>query len=101
ESRYLDGIVGALPADADRYRERSPVTHASSLRIPTLVLQGGADRVVPPAQAAALVDAIRAAGGTVEQRVYGGEGHGFAREETVLDMYARIEAFLARWVLDS
>ena len=101
ESRYLDGIVGALPADADRYRERSPVTHASAIRIPTLVLQGDADRVVPPAQAAALVDAIRAAGGTVEQHVYPGEGHGFARAETVLDMYARIEAFLARWVLDS
>jgi dipeptidyl aminopeptidase/acylaminoacyl peptidase len=101
ESHYLDGIVGVLPADADRYRARSPVTHAGEIRIPTLVLQGDADRVVLPAQAAALVDAIAAAGGTVEQHVYTDEGHGFAREATVLDMYARIEAFLREWVLES
>ena len=101
ESRYLDRIVGELPRDADRYRDRSPVTHAGAIRIPTLVLQGDADRVVPPAQAVALVEAIRAAGGTVEYHVYAGEGHGFAREETVLDMYARTEAFLRKWVLDS
>lgn len=101
ESRYLDRIVGVLPRDADRYRDRSPVMHASAIRIPTLLLQGDADRVVPPAQAAAVVDAIRAAGGTVEHHVYEGEGHGFAREETVLDMYARTEAFLRTWVLES
>jgi len=101
ESRYLDRIIGVLPRDADRYRDRSPVTHAGAIRIPTLVLQGAADRVVPPAQATALVDAIRAAGGTVEHHVYEGEGHGFAREETILDVYARTEAFLRRWVLDS
>jgi dipeptidyl aminopeptidase/acylaminoacyl peptidase len=101
ESRYLDRIVGVLPRDADRYRDRSPVTHASEIRIPTLVLQGDADRVVPPAQAAALVDAIRAAGGTVEHHVYEGEGHGFSREETILDMYARTEEFLRTWVLES
>jgi dipeptidyl aminopeptidase/acylaminoacyl peptidase len=101
ESRYLDRIVGVLPRDAGRYRDRSPVTHASAIRIPTLVLQGDADRVVPPAQAEALVDAIRAAGGTVEHHVYEGEGHGFAREETVLDVYTRTEAFLRTWVLGS
>ncbi len=99
ESRYLDRIVGELPRDADRYRERSPVTHAASIRVPTLVLQGDADRVVPPAQAAALVDAIRDAGGTVEHHVYQGEGHGFGRVDTVLDVYERIEDFLQRHVL--
>jgi dipeptidyl aminopeptidase/acylaminoacyl peptidase len=99
ESRYLDRIVGVLPDDADRYRERSAVTHAGRITVPTLVLQGDADRVVPPAQAEAVVDAIRAAGGTVEHHVYEGEGHGFTREETVLDVYARMEAFLAAHVL--
>ncbi len=99
ESRYLDRIVGILPEDADRYRERSAVTHAARIRVPTLVLQGDADRVVPPAQAAAVVEAIRSAGGTVEYHLYEGEGHGFAREETVLDVYARMESFLEAQVL--
>jgi dipeptidyl aminopeptidase/acylaminoacyl peptidase len=99
ESRYLDRLVGELPRDADRYRERSPVAHAAAIRVPTLVLHGDADRVVPPAQAAAVVDAIRQAGGTVEHHVYEGEGHGFARVDTVLDVYERIESFLQRHVL--
>ncbi len=99
ESRYLDRLVGILPDDIERYRARSAVTHAGRIAVPTLVLQGDADRVVPPEQAAAVVDAIRASGGTVEHQVYEGEGHGFAREETVLDVYARMEAFLETHVL--
>ena len=66
---------------------------------PTLVLQGDADKVVPPAQALALVEAIRASGGTVEHRSYAGEGHGWAAETTFLDAYERTERFLARHVV--
>lgn len=99
ESRYLDLLVGELPRDAARYVDRSPVTHASKIAVPLLVLQGDADNVVPPAQAQAVVDAVRAAGGTVEHHVYEGEGHGWSRPETVIDELERVEAFLTRWVL--
>jgi dipeptidyl aminopeptidase/acylaminoacyl peptidase len=99
ESRYLDDLVGALPARAERYRERSPVTHAAAIRVPTLVLHGDADKVVRPEQAAMLVERIRAAGGVVEHHVYAGEGHGWTLEATVRDSYARIDDFLARSVL--
>jgi dipeptidyl aminopeptidase/acylaminoacyl peptidase len=54
---------------------------------------------VPRAQAQLLVDSMRAAGGTVEQHVYDGEGHGFSQEATILDSYSRIERFLDRWVV--
>lgn len=99
ESQYLDTLVGRLPEHADRYRDRSPVTHAAQIRVPLLVLQGDADRVVPPAQAARLVDAVRAGGGTVEHHLYAGEGHGWSRPETVADEIERTLAFLDRWVL--
>lgn len=99
ESRYFDRIVGVLPDAAARYRDRSPVTRAGEIRIPTLVLQGDADKVVPPAQAVALVEAIRAANGVVEYQEYAGEGHGWAAESTILDAYERTERFLARHVL--
>ncbi|MFO7589435.1 MAG: alpha/beta fold hydrolase [Acidimicrobiia bacterium] len=99
ESRYLDRIVGPLPAEAARYQERSPVLRAGDIRVPTLVLQGDADKVVPPAQALALVEAIREAGGTVELEVYPGEGHGWATEPTIVDVYARTDRFLTRHVL--
>jgi dipeptidyl aminopeptidase/acylaminoacyl peptidase len=99
ESRYLDLLVGELPRDAARYHDRSPVTHASKIAVPLLVLQGDADNVVPPAQAQAVVDAVRAAGGTVEHHVYEGEGHGWSRPDTMIDELERVEAFLTRWVL--
>jgi dipeptidyl aminopeptidase/acylaminoacyl peptidase len=99
ESRYLDRLVGTLPEHADRYEARSPVAHAREIAVPVLVLQGADDKVVPPAQAQHLVDSMRAAGGTVEQHVYEGEGHGFSQEATIVDSFERIDAFLTRWVV--
>ncbi len=101
ESRYLDRIVGEPGEFAGRYRDRSPVTHASEIRVPVLVLQGDADNVVPPDQARLVVDAIRNAGGTVEHHVYEGEGHGFRRPDTIADALDRTDAFLRRWVLEA
>ncbi|MSO79682.1 MAG: S9 family peptidase [Acidimicrobiia bacterium] len=99
ESRYLDRIVGLPGKVGDRYHDRSPVAQASDIRVPVLVLQGDADKVVPPEQARLVVDAIRNAGGTVDHHVYEGEGHGFQRPETVADMLDRTDAFLRKWVL--
>jgi dipeptidyl aminopeptidase/acylaminoacyl peptidase len=99
ESRYLDRLVGTLPEHADRYEARSPVAHARDIAVPVLVLQGADDKVVPAAQAQLLVDSMRAAGGTVEQHVYDGEGHGFSKEATIVDSFERIDAFLTRWVI--
>ncbi len=101
ESRYLDHLVGGLPEAADRYRDRSPVTHAAAIRVPVLVLHGDTDPVVPLAQAEQLIGAIRAAGGTIETRVYEGEGHGWTQPDTIADVYKRTESFLRRTVLDS
>jgi dipeptidyl aminopeptidase/acylaminoacyl peptidase len=99
ESCYLDRIVGDLPGDATRYRERSPVTHAAAISVPVLVLQGADDKVVPPAQARAMVDAMRAGGAPVEYQEYEDEGHGWSHAATVADALERIDGFLTRWVL--
>ncbi len=99
ESRYLDRLVGTLPEHADRYRDRSPVTRAHDITVPVLVLQGADDKVVPPAQAERLVDALRAAGAPVEHHVYQGEGHGFSGVDTIVDSFGRIDTFLTTWVV--
>ena len=101
ESRYLDELVGTLPHDEERFRAQSPVTHAAAMRVPLLVLQGDEDAVVPPRQAQLLVDAVRAAGGVVEDHVYAGEGHGWSKIETIHDELERTHAFLERCVLGS
>lgn len=99
ESRYLDLIVGELPADARRYRERSPVTHADRIDVPLLVLQGDEDPAVPKAQADRLVEALARRDVEVEYHVYPGEGHGWSDPATVEDELARTDDFLTRHVL--
>jgi len=99
EARYLDHIVGVLPQDADRYRDRSPVTHAERIRVPLLVLQGDEDVAVPKSQADLLVEALQRSGVEVEYQVYEGEGHGWSNPETIEDELTRTAAFLDRHVL--
>ena len=84
ESRYLDGLVGELPRDAEVYRARSPLFHAEQLDRPVLLLQGTEDKVVPPSQAEVLVRALRDNGVPHAYVLFPGEGHGFNSVGTVV-----------------
>ncbi|MFB6117774.1 prolyl oligopeptidase family serine peptidase [Halosegnis sp.] len=77
ESRYLDGLVGPLPAAAATYDARSPAEHADGIDAPLLVLQGGEDRVVPPEQAEQLVEALVDSGTEYAYLKFPDERHGF------------------------
>ncbi len=83
EARYLDGLVGPWPDAADVYRRRSPLTHADELKAPLIIFQGLDDKVVPPAQAEVLVDALRRAGLPFAYLTFEGEAHGFRKAETI------------------
>jgi dipeptidyl aminopeptidase/acylaminoacyl peptidase len=100
EAHYLHGIVGPLPAAADAYRSRSPITVAEQITAPLLILQGDNDNVVPPAQSQAIADRLTTLGRTVELHLYEGEGHGWNRPDVVVDELGRIESFLRRHVLE-
>ena len=77
ESRYLDGLVGPYPACAATYRQRSPVHVLDQISCPVLVMQGLDDKVVPPAQAEAIVAALQANQIPHAYLAFEGEGHGF------------------------
>ena len=77
ESRYDDRLVGPYPEAAALYRERSPIHSVDRISCPVLVLQGLDDRVVPPAQAEAIVAALAANGIPHAYLAFEGEGHGF------------------------
>ncbi len=77
ESRYLDTMVGPYPAMADVYRERSPIHALDRIASPVLILQGADDKVVPPSQAEAIVEALVANGIPHGYLLFEGEGHGF------------------------
>jgi dipeptidyl aminopeptidase/acylaminoacyl peptidase len=99
EAHYLQSIVGPLPASAERYHARSPITVADRISCPVLVLQGTADKVVPQAQSDALVAKLNQRGTQVEYHTYEGEGHGWSRPEVVEDELERTWTFLRRHVL--
>jgi dipeptidyl aminopeptidase/acylaminoacyl peptidase len=99
ESGYTLRLVGPLPAAVDTYRDRSPLSRASEIRAPVLLLHGSNDNTVPVAQSEEVAAALRANGATVERHVYEGEGHGWSHAATIADEADRIDAFLSRWVL--
>ena len=75
-------LVGPWPEAEEIYRERSPLFHLDRLSTPMLILQGMDDKVVPPNQAFAMADAVRAAGKPLALITFEGEGHGFRRLES-------------------
>lgn len=100
ESRYLDSLVGPYPEAMDVYRARSPIHHVDRLACPVIFLQGLEDRIVPPAQAEAMVAALEAKGLPVAYVAFEGEQHGFRQAanirralEAELDFYGRVFGF--------
>lgn len=77
ESRYMDSLVGPYPAMKALYRERSPIHHTDRLSTPLILFQGLLDKVVPPNQAQAMFDAVRAKGLPVAYVSFPNERHGF------------------------
>ncbi len=97
EAGYLERLVG--PYTPERYRERSPLYQ--NLQRPVLFFQGLQDRVVPPSQTAAMVNALQRRGIPVACLTFAEEGHGFRRAETQsvclaaeLAFYGRVAGFV-------
>jgi acetyl esterase/lipase len=83
ESRYLDGLVGPYPQMAALYTERSPLSHLARLKCPVVFFHGLQDKVTPPNQAIAMVEALEKQGVPVGFLVFPEEGHGFRHAETM------------------
>ncbi|MFW5999836.1 MAG: S9 family peptidase [Halorubrum sp.] len=93
ESRYLDGLVGPLPDAEAVYRERSPLYHAEGIGAPLLLLQGGRDEVVPPEQAAAMIDALVETETPYAYVEFPDERHGFRDADAIARAHAAELAF--------
>jgi len=84
ESRYLDNLIGRYPEHAQRYKDRSPIHHAHDIKVPLLVLQGDEDKVVPPSQSTAIVEAVSDQNLAHAYVVFKGEQHGWRKAETLI-----------------
>ncbi len=96
EARYLDGLIGPWPAEADLYRERSPIWRTDQLRTPMIVLQGTEDRVVPQSQSEQVVEALANAGVPHAYLLFEGEGHGFRRGPNIVSALEAELSFLGQ-----
>jgi dipeptidyl aminopeptidase/acylaminoacyl peptidase len=100
ESRYLFSLIGPYPEEAQRYWSRSPINFTDGISCPMLLLQGAEDRVVPPAQAEIMVEALERKGLPYAYLLFEGEQHGFRKAETnqraleaELSFYAQVLGF--------
>ena len=84
EARYLDTMVGPYPEQKALYDERSPLNHTEQLNCPIIIFQGLEDKVVPPAQAEAMVEALEAKGLPYAYLPFEGEQHGFRKAENII-----------------
>ncbi|MEW6568933.1 MAG: prolyl oligopeptidase family serine peptidase [Chloroflexota bacterium] len=100
EAHYNEWLIGPQPAARHLYHERSPLPYADRIRTPVLLFQGLDDRIVLPAQAETMVQALHRNRVPHAYLAFEGEGHGFRREESLrrcleaeFYFYARVFGF--------
>jgi dipeptidyl aminopeptidase/acylaminoacyl peptidase len=95
--RYgMPKLIGDPEKDAARLREASPLRRVEEIKVPILLAHGGLDARVPMEHARKFISAARRAGVTVEDVIYGEEGHGWFYPANQTDFFSRVEKFLAR-----
>ncbi|GAB4163268.1 MAG: S9 family peptidase [Rickettsiaceae bacterium] len=97
---HLNKIIGAT-AETEEGREflkeRSPLTFVKNIKKPLLIVQGANDPRVKQAESDQIVSAMKEHEIPVVYLLYPDEGHGLARPENRLSMYANAEMFLANF----
>ena len=96
EGDYLDWLIGDPEQDAERYAARTPLLHASNIRVPVIFFQGELDAVVVPQQTRDMVTALEQNGIPVEAHYYADERHGFRRAVNQAHALEREWAFYRR-----
>ena len=104
ESQYLIPLCfqpGSSTTEQEAIiKNRSPITHASKIKAPLLIINGADDPIVPPNQARTIGKLVEEAGVPVDVKVYDGEAHMFTKGSTLVDIeqrrYAWFEKYLAQ-----
>lgn len=94
----LQLLVGGTPAaKPEVYKQASPIYFAGKQHVPTLLLHGGRDSLVPAAQSQSLQEKLERAGVPVELVIYPTEGHGWYGAN-LTNSYERIVQFINKYV---
>jgi dipeptidyl aminopeptidase/acylaminoacyl peptidase len=96
---YEKMLLGDPVTDAKVYADDSPITFIRQAKAPLLVLQGDNDIRVPKEEAEQVVALLRAEGRTVDAHYYPNEGHGFVKQENVIDALQRTVAWFDTYLM--
>lgn len=99
ERYYVESILGPSSDNYALWHERSPINHLEQIRVPLLIAQGEADKVVWQEQSETVnreLDRLRV---DYEYVCYPGEGHGFQKVSTQIDFALRMDRYLCQKVL--
>jgi dienelactone hydrolase len=97
----VDRVLGHPDRDAEQLRQRSPLTYASQITAPLLIIQGRQDARVPESTSAQIAATLRANGGDVQYQVYDDEGHNLtSRANELHAMTAVVDFFTEHLLLD-
>lgn len=91
--------LGDPRVETAKYEAMSPIRHVAKIRVPVFVCGGKDDDVVELQQSRRLLDEFERHGIAHEKFFIGGEGHGTAHLGNTVELYGRIEAFLAKHLM--
>ena len=98
EPSFLSGYFNKPPYDnPEVYIKNSPVTYASRVTTPVLIIQGDGDLRVPPSQAYEFYSALKHYGTRVEMVIYPREGHGVREYVHQLDVMNRVLSWFRKY----
>jgi acetyl esterase/lipase len=91
----LEILLGGTPAsNPSMYQQSSPINFVDAQSPPTMILQGGADPLVPVAQSVSLDTKLQTMGVVHQYVFYPTEGHGWIGAD-LTNSFNAIQAFLA------
>ena len=93
---YLRRKLGKPDEQPEKFRQISPVHHVSKIRVPVFVAHGGDDPITEITQATRLIGELARAGVPHEKHIERSEGHGMSYTRNTVELYEKVEAFLAK-----
>jgi dipeptidyl aminopeptidase/acylaminoacyl peptidase len=95
ERFYHQFLTGDLETDTQRFIERSPINRIENIVSPVLLFHGRKDKVVDIEQSKLIFQKLQENKIPSRLVIYEEEGHGFRKDQNIVDYYNQIEIFLA------
>jgi dipeptidyl aminopeptidase/acylaminoacyl peptidase len=95
ERFYHQFLTGDLETDTQRFIERSPINRIENIVSPVLLFHGRKDKVVNIEQSKLIFQKLQENKIPSRLVIYEEEGHGFRKDQNIVDYYNQIEIFLA------